>query len=127
MHILSRRTHGVLDYLVGLLLIFAPSLFGFNDGTAAQKLPMALGVAALVYSLVTNYELGLFKLLPFKAHLALDVVNGALLALSPWLFAFADRVWLPHVILGLVELAAVLMTRTAASLHPHGHGVPSQP
>jgi hypothetical protein len=31
----------------------------------------------------------------------IDVASGALLALSPWLFGFADRVFCPHLIVGL--------------------------
>lgn len=116
MHI-SRRTHGILDYVVGLVLIIAPTLLGFNDGTAAQNVPVILGVSALIYSLITNYELGLLKVLPFRAHLGLDVMSGLLLGLSPWLFGFADRVWIPHLLLGLVEIGAVLMTRTTVSAH----------
>jgi len=71
MHIISRRTHGVLDYIVGLILIFAPNIFGFADGTVAQWIMVILGVAAIVYSLLTRYELGVFKLIPFRAHLTL--------------------------------------------------------
>jgi hypothetical protein len=47
-------------------------------------------------------------------HLATDVAAGALLAVSPWLFGFADRVYLPHLVVGLFEIAAGLMTRTTS-------------
>jgi hypothetical protein len=120
MRIISRRAHGMLDYLVGLLLILSPKLFGFDTGGIESRLPVILGIAALVYSLCTNYELGVLKFLPFGAHLALDVMSGLLLAVSPWLFQFADRVWGPHLAFGLIELGAVMMTRTAASEHHTG-------
>ncbi len=42
-----------------------------------------------------------------RAHGILDYVVGALL--------IAERVWLPQVILGSVEIGAVAMTRTFAS------------
>jgi len=38
---------------------------------------------------------------------------GAVLAASPWVFGFADVVWVPHVILGLTELAAAFVTKTS--------------
>jgi hypothetical protein len=123
MKIISRRVHGMLDYIVGLLLIFSPKLFGFDTGGMESRLPVMLGVAAIVYSLITNYELGLVKVVPFRVHLGLDVLNGLLLASSPWLFHFADRVWVPHLVLGLLELGAVMMTRTAASEHEIGAAV----
>ena len=117
MNILSRRAHGFVDYAMGLVLILAPILFGFEG--AARTVPMVLGFAALIYSLCTNYELGAFKLLPFRAHLTLDAMSGVLLALSPWLFGFSEQVWMPHLILGLAEIGAVVVTRTSASAeHP---------
>jgi hypothetical protein len=119
MNIISSRTHGVLDYIVGVLLIVSPQIFGFAQGGMESRIPVILGVAAIIYSLVTNYELGLVKWLPFRAHLTLDVLSGLFLAASPWLFGFADLVWVPHVVLGLVELGAVLMTRRTTEIsHP---------
>ena len=35
---ISTRIHGIIDYLTGALLIVAPFLFGFADGTVAQWL-----------------------------------------------------------------------------------------
>ncbi len=127
MHIISRRAHGALDYIVGLLLILSPKIFGFDAGGIESRLPVILGIATLVYSLFTNYEFGLFKLLPFRAHLVIDVLSGILLAASPWLFRFADRVWIPHLVFGLLELGAVLMTSTGESEHHHHPGAPGTP
>ena len=118
MRIITRRVHGVLDYLVGVLLILAPTLFDFRIGGAAQWLPVTLGVATIIYSLLTRYELGAIRLLSFRTHLALDAVNGVLLALSPWIFGFSDQVFIPHLLLGLIELGAVMMTRADVSDGP---------
>ena len=126
MNILSRRAHGALDYIVGIALIAAPKLFNFEGGIEAQ-IPFYLGIATIVYSLLTDYEMGLIKVLPFRAHLTLDVMSGLFLAASPWLFGFADRVWVPHVVVGALELGAVLMTGTRASLHDHHHHHPGAP
>lgn len=105
------RIHAVLDYLVGAILIIAPFILGFADGSPAQWVPMILGAAAIVYSLFTRYELGLVRLLPMPAHLGLDIASGVLLAASPWLFGFADRIFWPHVLFGLVEIVVPLLTR----------------
>ena len=112
MRFISTRTHGWLDYSVGLLMIFAPWLFNFAGGGAETWIFVVLGAAALLYSLLTRYELGLIKAIPMRAHLTLDFLSGVLLALSPWLFGFADLVATPHVVFGLFEIGAALCTQT---------------
>src|SRR3954466_1777092 len=86
MNLIPTRVHGFLDYIVGLLLILAPWLFGFAHHGAATWMPVILGAGALVYSLFTRYELGAVKAIPMPAHLALDGLSGLLLAASPWIF-----------------------------------------
>ena len=110
MKVIPTRVHGMLDYSVGLLLIAAPWLLGFARGGAETYVPVALGVGALLYSFFTNYELGVVRSLPMPTHLALDMASGVLLAASPWLFGFADYVYLPHLLVGLMEIAIAAMT-----------------
>ena len=112
MRFIPTRIHGYLDYAGGLLLIVAPWLFGFADGGAETWVPVILGIGALGYSLLTDYEVGVARVLPMATHLMLDIASGAVLAISPWVFGFADDVWVPHVILGVLEIGAGLMTRT---------------
>ena len=104
MRFIPTRVHGVLDYLTAGVLIAAPSLLGFRKSGVQTWLPIALGVGTIGYSLLTDYELGLFKVIPMPMHLALDAANGALLAASPWLFGFAEEVSAPHLGLGLFEI-----------------------
>ena len=108
---ITTRTHGILDYLVGAALIAAPWLFNFSDGEAASWIPVTIGAGTIIYSLFTNYELGLFGLIPMRVHLLIDVVLGLFLAASPWLFQFAGEVWLPHFVVGLFMIGSGLMTR----------------
>ncbi len=42
----------------------------------------------------------------------IDFLSGVFLAASPWLFGFAEEVYLPHLILGIFEIGASLMTKT---------------
>ena len=112
MRFIPTRVHGVLDYLVGALLIAAPWLLNFDRGGAETWVPVILGIGALVYSFLTNYELGIIRRIPVGTHLGLDVVSGVLLALSPWLFGFSSYVFWPHLILGIFEIIAALTTQT---------------
>jgi len=111
---MSSRVHGIIDYLVGLLLIFAPIILGFADGTAAQWVPQILGALVLLMSLLTDYEYGLAKLIPYRTHLILDIVESVILLASPWLFGFANRIWWPHVVVGIVELIVVALSWSQA-------------
>lgn len=112
MRFIPTRTHGVLDYVVGALLIVVPYLLGFADGTAAQWVPQLLGLVAIGGAMLTDYELGVMRVIPMPVHLMIDIGSGVLLALSPWLFGFADRVFWPHLIVGIMEIGAGLTTRT---------------
>lgn len=108
---INTRVHGIIDYLTGALLILAPYLFGFADGSIAHWLPVILGALTILMSLITRYELSAAKLIPLPVHLAVDFAAGLLLAASPWLFGFADRIWWPHVFVGLFEIVVVVLTR----------------
>jgi SPW repeat len=110
---LPTRIHGMLDYLLGALLIATPWLFGFGEDLGpARWVPVVLGAVVLVYSAFTDYEMGVVKKLQMPVHLLLDVVVGILLGVSPWLLGFDDRVWLPHVVLGAVEVVTAAITNT---------------
>lgn len=112
MKIISTKTHGMMDYLMGIILIVSPWIFNFATGGPEQWIPIILGAGALVYSMMTDYELGVFKTISMKAHLNLDLMSGILLAASPWIFGFSERVIAPHLILGILEIGAALMTKT---------------
>ena len=110
LRMISTKVHGVLDYLVGVLLIVLPTLLGFSSQGLETWTMVGLGIATLVYSLLTRYELGLVRLLSMPLHLGIDLISGLLLTFSPWLFGFADRVFLPHVIAGIAEIAVFLLS-----------------
>lgn len=110
--------HGAIDYLTGGALLAAPRLLGLKDEPRAALVLRAAGGGAIAYSLVTDYELGLLRLLPMPAHLALDAASGVFVAASPWLLGFAGkgpRYWLPHVLVGATEVLAATTTKTEPS------------
>jgi hypothetical protein len=111
MRVIGTKTHGYLDYIVGILLIAAPWLFGFYAGGAETWVPVILGASTIMYSLLTDYELGIARTISMRTHLVLDMLSGLLLLISPWLFGFADHIWEPHVIVGIIEIGAAMMTQ----------------
>jgi hypothetical protein len=91
MRVISTRIHGAIDYATGAGMLAAPALLGISDEPAAARTLRAAGLVAMAYSLLTDYEFGLVRIIPMPAHLALDAASGVLVAASPWLFGFAGR------------------------------------
>jgi len=114
MRFIPTKFHAPLDYIVGAALIAAPWIFQFSEHKAATVVPIVLGIGLIAYSLVTNYELGLWKVAPMTVHNLIDIVAGTVLAASPWIFGFADEsanVWLPHLVVGLAAIFLGLTTK----------------
>lgn len=105
---LSTRVHGYMDYMMGLLLLLLPVFANFPS--SANTLLVILGAGTIVYSLITDYETSLLKILSMKTHLMIDLMAGILLIVSPWLFGFADEVIWPFIVLGAIEIGASLAT-----------------
>lgn len=101
----------MLDYLVGIVLILSPWIFDFDRGGPETIVPVALGLATLIYSLFTAYEMGPIKLISFRAHLTMDAASGLFLMASPWLLNFHDTIVWPHVAFGILEITVVILTR----------------
>ena len=112
-HILPTAAHGVLDYLLGGVLIALPWLLGGTTGGAAMWVPIVLGSGLILYSLCTEYEFGLMPWIPMPVHLVLDGVGGLFLFASPLLFGFYPELLDPYLAIGVLEVGLALIT------HPH--------
>jgi len=113
---INTRTHGIIDYLMAAVLIIVPFLFNFGAvHEAALWTPVILGIVILLSSLMTKYELSAAKIIPMPLHLGADMLVGLVLLASPWLFGFADQMWLPHVILGIAEIGVAALTQRHSS------------
>jgi len=80
---ISTRTHAVLDYLTIGSFLFLPRLLNFSKPVTTGM--TAVGLVKLCYTLLTRHELGAYKLLPMKAHLAMDAAGGAMLCALPFM------------------------------------------
>ncbi|MCC9136156.1 SPW repeat protein [Pontibacter silvestris] len=115
MRFIPTRFHGILDYIYGALLVASPWLFGFSDVTYATWTAVIVGVVVLMQAIITDYEVGVIKKMPMQTHLMLDFGIGVLLALSPWIFGFAEDVYAPHLIFGIVSILTSLTTHRVPS------------
>lgn len=121
MNLISTKAHGIMDYVMGLFLVACPWIFNLDIHSAEGMVPMAIGGVSILYSLITNYELGAVKGISMRAHLWMDELAGFFLAISPWLFNFDERVYLPHLILGIAEFGLAFMTQTQSYTARHHH------
>ena len=114
LRVIPTKVHGAVDMATGPALIAAPTLLRMNGNKGATIPPRAVGAAALVNALLTDYEFGLKRLLPMRTHLALDAVGGITLAATPFLTRASKkgvRHWLPHAVLGANEVFLALTTK----------------
>ena len=115
--------HGVTDYSVGALLATAfPKVAGIEGTRSAGQIRRA-GAIHAAYSTITDYPLGIVRLLPFKAHLAIDALGAIALAATPFVtgqWRKGRDQWVPHVGLCLFELASLALTDPTGKGDFHG-------
>jgi hypothetical protein len=115
MKIIPPFFHGIIDYVGAVAFFFAPEIFGFADGPSwAVAIPRIVGVFSVIYSVATDYQLGLIKVLPMRVHLALDYVVALAFLASPFAFGFINgpkHQWLPHLGAAVFVLVVTTLTR----------------
>ena len=115
--------HGMTDYSVGTFLLTAfPKLAGIEGTRSARQVRTAAAIHA-GYSLFTKYPLGAVKVLPYKAHLAIDALGAVALAATPFAtgqWTKGRRQWLPHIGLALFEIGSLAMTDPTGKGDFHG-------
>jgi hypothetical protein len=115
--------HGVVDYNAGAFLLTAfPKLAGIEGTRSARQIRRA-GAIHAGYSALTDYPLGVVRVIPFRAHLAIDAVGALALAATPFVtgqFLKGRSQWVPHVALCLFELASLAVTDPTGRGDFHG-------
>jgi hypothetical protein len=117
LRVIPTSVHSAVDHVVGPALIAAPAVLGLDKTSPEGLTPRLNGIAAAVYSNLTDYELSLKNVIPMKLHLALDAMSGATLAAVPLVTGArkrGTRHWLPHAMIGAFEIGMALLTETRA-------------
>lgn len=116
----STRVHAILDLLVAAALVSAPWWAGFFGSNAETWVALAAGFTLAAYTLATDHELGVVKRLQMTLHLWIDGLAGLFVAASPWVFSFDQRVWLPHLVLGILLLGLAILSQTIPGYERRG-------
>jgi len=90
MKFITKKIHALLDYPVAISLIAAPTLLGLGAShPLAFWLATITGVAALVLTLLTDHQLGVWRVLPYSFHLLVDAIVGVTFLVAPLVFSFS--------------------------------------
>lgn len=89
MRFVTQKIHAYLDYPVAIALIALPFLLGLGTSNPfALYLSVVTGIAAFILTLLTNHELGVYKVISYKGHLIVDALVGIVFVAAPFLFSF---------------------------------------
>ena len=117
----TKQMHAFLDYPVALSLMVLPFALQLGSSSPlALWLAVSVGVAAFLLTVFTDHQLGIVRVLPYSAHLAVDLAVGLMFVAAPTIFGFAGiDAWFYW-----VNGAAVL---TVVSLHKPDTAAVQQP
>ena len=111
MKFISSTFHGYIDYAAAIVLIIAPFLLLPADAPEMAKwLSVAAGVGLVIYSLITDYSLSARKAIPFKLHLVLDFIAGAVFVAAPFVLGFVGIIKIYYLVMGLAVIIVVITT-----------------
>lgn len=110
---ITRAQHGVLDWIYAPTLAALPNLVKFDNDSAPASAARIMAGAATASTVMTRFEAGLIRVIPFKVHLGLDVAMSLFALAAPWALGFKDdaRARNTFVAVGLFGLAVGALTQ----------------
>lgn len=85
---LNLKTHAVIDYMLVAFLWCAPLLFFLPATTAIVS--YLLGAVHLLLTMSTSFEFGIFKLIPFQIHGAIELALAIAMLLCSFYISNED-------------------------------------
>jgi hypothetical protein len=115
--------HGVTDYTLGALLTTVlPRVAGVEGTESAMQMRIA-GAVHAGYSTLTDYPLGIVKLIPYQAHLAIDALGAVAVGALPFItgqYRKGPKHFVPHLALAAFELQSLLLSDPRGKGDFHG-------
>ena len=109
MKFISPTVHGIIDYFVVIFLLASPTIFGFTGLLAIFTYTLA-GIHFFL-TILTEYKVGLIKIIPFHMHGFVESVVGVvLIGLGYTLFNDNAAGKLFYIIFGTIVLYTWLLT-----------------
>lgn len=105
---ITKTIHAYLDYPVAISLVAMPFILGLGSvNPLAFWLSVATGIAAFILTILTDHHLGVFRILPYKLHLAVDFLVGLVFVAAPFALGFAGLEAAYYWVIGGTVLAVV--------------------
>ena len=109
--------HAFLDYPVAISLILLPFLLGLGStNPIALYLSIATGFAALSLTLLTDHQLGLFRVISYKIHLIIDFIVAIVFILAPFIFSFQGVDAYYYWIIGVTVFSVVSLQKSEIAI-----------
>jgi hypothetical protein len=122
MKFINPRVHGIIDYLVVLAFLLAPTMFNFSHTPTV----LCYSIAAVhgLMTLLTAFPMGVIDLIPFKVHGGIELAVSIGLAAVPWLFGFVTEEAPRNFFLvsGLAVFCVWMLTAYVSEGHVAGSG-----
>ncbi|PWE34009.1 hypothetical protein DDZ14_02270 [Maritimibacter sp. 55A14] len=115
----TKTIHARLDYPVALALMGLPFLLGLGESNPlALSISPLVGLAALLLTIFTDHHLGVFRMLPYKLHLAVDLAVGLLFIVLPFALNFSGIDAIYYWVNGAAVVAVIALSKPEAGALP---------
>lgn len=102
MRLIGAWSHSIIDYLIVILMLIGPTVWGFSGRQAGFA--YVLAAALFILTFLTRHPLGVVKIVRFPLHGAVELLLVALLFALPWLANFSRGVHSRNFYLGIAAL-----------------------
>ncbi|SHL80025.1 hypothetical protein SAMN05444266_10533 [Chitinophaga jiangningensis] len=107
-------THATADYLMGVMVAAAPWIVLYYNDYTATRISVVYAALILVMTFFTRFEGGFVRIIPYKVHLAIDMIAGIAFILLPWLLGLSSAATWTMSILGLIAVMTTMASEKRA-------------
>ena len=108
MKLISTKAHGVLDYVTVAIFALAPSVLDLTG--LPMLLSYTLALVHLLMTVLTDFSMGMFKVIPLKLHGYVEHTVGIVIPVLPFVLGFEGEAFYFYLITGVSILVVGLVS-----------------
>ncbi|NBL64123.1 hypothetical protein GV828_02790 [Flavobacterium sp. NST-5] len=109
MKIITSKTHAIIDYIIGIIMLCIPTFMNFPDDSLVCRILVIPALLLLLTATLSEHEINLANFLSRQLHLKIDVVIAAFLLFSPIIIGLSHS--FPHILFGMLILANIVLSK----------------